>query len=203
MMIVKIARKIISMKRIGFLSLSVATVFFSLNFSGCSSRHSHKTLAFFFDGVPPAQGEKTAISGNDSIHKTDSAGLKGTLAKVDNNKIFYHQPYKLRECSSCHDQSAMGKFLKPQPMLCYQCHEDFSRKYKVLHGPVASGYCTACHEAHTGNYPKLIKRAGQQLCLYCHNTDQVFKNEAHKDIEDTTCTKCHNPHGSTDRKMLK
>ena len=50
MMIVKIARKIISMKRIGFLSLSVATVFFSLNFSGCSSRHSHKTLAFFLTG---------------------------------------------------------------------------------------------------------------------------------------------------------
>jgi predicted CXXCH cytochrome family protein len=186
----------------GYLLVFSLTVIVMLAFFGCSAVHRHKTLTFFFDGVPDTNGmQSTKIL--DSKEKTDSAGMKGFIAKADKPKIYYHEPFKERKCDACHDKSTMGKFLKPQPMLCYQCHDDFSQKFKVVHGPVGGGYCTACHNPHSGDSEKLLKRPGQRLCLYCHSSVQVMKNEMHKDIADANCTDCHNPHGGEDRTMLR
>lgn len=174
----------------------------SVYFSGCSSAKHYKVLSFFFDGVPnPA--EVAAIHKLDSISRKDSASLANAL-KVENlPKGSIHPPYQEKDCASCHDQSSMGKFTEMQPMLCYQCHEDFSTKYKALHGPVGGGQCTACHSPHLSENVSLLKRTNQSLCLYCHDQKQVLAFEPHQDIGDTSCTECHNPHGGDDKYILR
>jgi predicted CXXCH cytochrome family protein len=191
-----------NIQRYRYLPVTISAITLVIVFFGCSPVPRHQVLTFFFDGVPEPAG-KTTDTPIDSLGKPDPASKIGMLTSVAKPKVNYHEPYKEKQCASCHDQTAMGKFLKPQPMLCYQCHDDFSGKYKVVHGPVGGGYCTACHEPHTSVNTKLLKRLSQQMCLYCHNSSLVLKNEVHADIGDANCTDCHNPHGGDDRTMLK
>ena len=165
-------------------------------FIACSPEISYKVLSFLFDGVPdPDENEIVAV--NDSLSQIDSIATE----RVIKPQFVLHPPYKERACTNCHDRSTMGKLLKPQPELCYQCHEDFNETYGFLHGPVAGGYCTACHNPHMAKFEKLLLRQGKQLCLHCHNSARILKNEFHIDLKDTNCIRCHNPHGGENRYM--
>lgn len=187
-------------KKISLTVLSVFTLLI-LILSGCSTQSGYKLLSVFFDGVPnpsekPVQTKDTGVK-NDSINKV--AVAQNEINSTDT----YHPPYRDRQCESCHDKNVMGKLLKPQPALCYDCHEDFSTKYNTLHGPVASGYCSLCHNPHMSSAKKLLLREKQSLCIYCHDKKQVLKNKVHKEIKETACTECHNPHGGSNRTLLK
>jgi len=172
-------------------------------FMGCSPIPRHKTLSFFFDGVPnPADTQ--------NLSKTDSARLNSKFnggAPIPNreeiSKLVYHLPYKEQQCSACHDQGGMKVKNNGKAALCIQCHEDFGHKFKVLHGPVGGGYCTSCHAPHLSENRFLLKRNGQELCLYCHASAQIMKVEVHREIGDANCTECHNPHGGDDRTFMK
>jgi len=167
--------------------------------AGCSPEAGKKTLNFFFDGVPEKQFvAQTAVI--DSSNLSDSSASEIKIPPKPEN--VYHPPYLEKECTACHNLNSMGKFVMPQPQLCYQCHEDFKEIYKVVHGPVAGGYCTACHNPHFTKEKSLLKRTGQKLCLYCHEPGEGFNVESHDGIEDTACTECHNPHGGETRKMF-
>jgi predicted CXXCH cytochrome family protein len=170
--------------------------------SGCSSTNNYKTLSFFFDGVPKPDIELTSQK-LDSISRVDSTALDQNVISAQKPLIIYHSPYQEKECASCHDKGTMGKFVSLQPELCYQCHDDFKNTYKVLHGPVAGGQCTACHNPHQSENENLLTRKGQFLCLYCHDSDQVLASEEHKDIQDANCTDCHNPHGGENKQILR
>jgi predicted CXXCH cytochrome family protein len=175
-----------------FLLIAVLAFFVS-----CSTQNHYKTLSFFFDGVP--QPEKT-----DSISTLDKMAVKDTtshiaLVKTAIIKGSIHQPYKDGNCSSCHNEQAAGMFKTPLPGLCYSCHEDFSKKFAFVHGPVAVGYCNGCHNPHSSELPKLLVSSGQALCYNCHDAASVLKNEVHAEIGETKCTDCHNPHGGSDR----
>ena len=111
----------------------------------------------------------------------------------------FHEPYASKECDICHDKTAMGQLTDSQPDLCYMCHSDFTQEFNFLHGPVAGGYCTACHNPHMSKSKSLLIRTGQELCLYCHDSNQIYKNENHEGIEDYNCTECHNPHGGDNK----
>ncbi len=153
----------------------------------------YKTLTFFFDGVPDTVAP---VHNQDSVLQTGNNNQpENTILPAPETNRFIHPPYQDRECDICHSEGALTM---PQPQLCYQCHEDFSTKYTFVHGPVAGGYCTACHHPHMGN-KHLLLRKGQDICLFCHEKEQVFKNENHDGIENTNCTECHNPHGGEDR----
>jgi predicted CXXCH cytochrome family protein len=97
----------------------------------------------------------------------------------------------------------MGKLIKNLPELCYQCHEDFSTRFKVLHGPVAGGQCSVCHSPHMSLNADLLVRTGQSQCLHCHESGEIFKTAVHQDNKETNCTECHNPHGGEDRNILR
>lgn len=181
-----------------FLSMAV----FLIYLSGCSTTHNYKALSFFFDGVPNPDKETTIQSG-DSLSRTDSMAIAQNLVLNAPPQMQFHPPYQDKECGTCHDQSNMGKFVESQPDLCYECHEDFSKKYKVLHGPVAGGQCTMCHNPHSSVNENLLTRTNQSLCLYCHESKQVMEAEQHLDIKDVNCTECHNPHGGEDRNVLR
>ena len=176
---------------LGFISLIIS----------CSPKANYKVLSAIFDGVPnPYAIDSIRIA--DSISRFDSAYLQQIIETAAKNLYVYHPPYKEKDCAACHDQNVMGKLLQPEPGLCYQCHDDFTEKYTIIHGPVSGGFCTECHNPHMTQNEKLLSRTGQQLCLFCHQSEQVFKNEAHLDIEETSCTDCHNPHGGFDKYLL-
>jgi predicted CXXCH cytochrome family protein len=177
-------------------------MFFFFFLLSCSATKNYKVLSFFFDGIPdPAS--VTASAANDSINKSDTIALTPILAVNTQPKMLLHSPYEDKQCSICHDQSTMGKLLKSQPELCYQCHEDFITSFKVLHGPVGGGQCNMCHSPHMSMNKHLLLRVGQSLCLLCHDQNQVMETAVHKDIKDAECTSCHSPHGGNDRRALR
>jgi predicted CXXCH cytochrome family protein len=166
--------------------------------SQCSPRAGRSLLTFFFDGVPGSDTTEIGLLEADTV-LTDSLnpGVTGSLREEP--LAIVHYPYQERECAACHDQQSLGNMVEPEPGLCYMCHEDFGATYEYLHGPVAGGYCTSCHDPHLSENEKLLRLTGEQLCLHCHNPESVFKNEMHQDLEGMTCTDCHNPHGGEDR----
>jgi predicted CXXCH cytochrome family protein len=168
----------------------------------CSPKNNFKTLSFFFDGVPkPVNSDSLANLNN--VNKADTSANKAPVKTVNKMLNFVHQPYKEKNCEVCHDQKAAGMYTSSQPKLCYTCHEDFSKKFAFVHGPVAGGFCTDCHNPHSSEFPKLLKRKGQDLCLYCHDAGTVLKNEVHTTIGETDCTECHNPHGGSENYIFK
>jgi predicted CXXCH cytochrome family protein len=167
----------------------------------CSPTKSNKVLSFFFDGVPVSDSVNVAAI---SELSQDSSRNDLFLAKPFTAVAGYnlHYPYQEKDCFSCHDEKSKSELLLPQPALCYTCHDDFSKKYKIVHGPVSSGYCTTCHNAHMSKEKSLLIRTGQQVCLFCHDSGPLLRSETHKDIADTDCTLCHNPHGGDNRFLL-
>jgi predicted CXXCH cytochrome family protein len=166
----------------------------------CSPKLHNNVLTFFFDGVPSPDTIKTST---DKGHKDGGNSEEFRSEPVEaNNGFTVHYPYKEKECFSCHDEKSKSELILPQPDLCYSCHEDFSKKFKFIHGPVAGGYCTSCHNPHMSKDKNLLIRSGQQICLNCHESKSVLKNDVHKDIADSECTLCHNPHGGENRFIL-
>jgi predicted CXXCH cytochrome family protein len=171
-------------------------------FAGCSTQNHYKTLSFFFDGVPQATIADTTVK---SVKKNSSDTTSKLLAvnKSVGSNCVIHPPFRDQNCDVCHDKNAVGITNAPLQKICYQCHDDFAKKYTFLHGPIASGYCVGCHNPHSSDLPKLHKRKAQDLCLYCHELKVVLKNEVHTDIGETNCTECHNPHGGSEIYLLK
>lgn len=167
----------------------------------CSPKPGKSVLTFFFDGVPVNDTLKP-VNIAYTLNDTNSAELFRSDLVAVNEGYLVHNPYKEKECLSCHSENSKSELILPQPQLCYTCHEDFSKVYKKVHGPVVTGYCTSCHNAHMSKEKKLLIRTGQQLCFYCHESEVVMRNEVHKDIGDSECTICHNPHGGDDRFIL-
>ncbi len=170
-------------------------------FLGCSPKSSYRVLSVFFDGVPDS-AQMANNNNSDTVARFDSLQL--TSRTIEAGPQYYqHTPYLKQECDGCHSKGSRSSLLLPQPGLCYKCHADFSQKFKVLHGPVAGGFCTECHAPHLSEIPKLLRRKGQDLCYYCHNKEQILKVSSHKDIGESECTKCHDPHGGSNRFVLK
>jgi len=185
-------------RNLSFFLLSI----FLIYVSGCSPAKNYKALSFFFDGVPNPEQIK-AVQKADSISRQDSASVAQSIGLSAPPPMIYHPPYQEKECATCHDQTSMGKLTEPQPALCYECHEDFSKKYKVLHGPVDGGQCTECHSPHMAENKNLLTRSDQAICLYCHESEDVKKIESHDDIKNLNCIECHNPHGGDDKTLLR
>jgi predicted CXXCH cytochrome family protein len=171
-------------------------------FSACSTSKNYKILSFFFDGVPSPVSENAVLAA-DTVSIPVSADQNQVLAQNEIPKIKPHPPYHDRQCGSCHDQSTMGKLLKPLPDLCYQCHEDFGSKYKVVHGPIGGGQCNMCHSPHMSANQHLLTRTEQPLCLFCHDPKQIWDEVYHAEKRDVDCIVCHNPHGGEDRNLLR
>ena len=155
-------------------------------------------LTFFFDGVPEPDSTEVTVPGSEAV-PADSANLAMDDSAPGSPMVFVHYPYGERECAACHDQRSLGTMVEPQPGLCYSCHEDLGTRYQYLHGPVAGGYCTSCHDPHRSGKEKLLKFTGDQLCFHCHKPESVYKNEMHMDLEGMVCVDCHNPHGGEDK----
>lgn len=177
--------------RFGILYIFVICLFMVIS---CSPIQQYKVLSFVFDGVP----NPMALDGDTSVVEVSNTNvLQPALKNKPIDRVFVHEPFESRNCENCHMQGK-SELQEPEPSLCYMCHEDMTEKYTYLHGPVAGGYCTECHNPHKSKIDKLLLREGQSLCLSCHVKTDVLNNENHEGIDEMNCIECHNPHGGED-----
>jgi predicted CXXCH cytochrome family protein len=169
----------------------------ALLLAGCSTYTGKSLIHLFFDGVPEADTTLAARLEGDGM-QPDSSGYQEEMMATAGPGNFFHYPYGERDCGACHDQQSLGNLVEPQPGLCYTCHEDLSTRYHYLHGPVAGGYCTACHDPHTSRNNMFLRLTGDELCFHCHKREGVLRNEVHEGLDGMLCTECHNPHGGED-----
>jgi len=168
----------------------------------CAPASKYRLLSFFFDGVPEPHSDTAVVAGVDlpmilDISQHDSAQV------INQTAYFVHEPYRKKECGSCHDQNDVGSLVKLEPALCYMCHDDFNTKFTSLHGPVDGGYCSTCHLPHMSKNEHLLVGPDNDLCFPCHVKEEVERPKAHVDIGDDLCIKCHDPHGTNNPHRLK
>jgi predicted CXXCH cytochrome family protein len=185
--------------------------------SGCSTSKHHRVLSFFFDGVP--EPEAAVVSTAPEVQATVGRRLV---------RPGEHGPYAAKLCDSCHDSRATNALVAPIDQLCVRCHQLGETKAYV-HGPLASGGCTVCHDPHRSPNRYLLVSASDGFCLDCHDraalsvvktaggvaapaagevegaeaapeTPETPQIDAHAG-DATNCTDCHDAHMS-DRKYL-
>jgi predicted CXXCH cytochrome family protein len=95
----------------------------------------------------------------------------------------------------------MNTFVVPREQLCFQCH-DLKLDKKYIHGPLASGGCTACHDPHSSKYRYFLLSESDSFCLRCHDRQAIDRIGAHAGVGDE-CMSCHDAHMSDKKYLLR
>ena len=67
--------------------------------------------------------------------------------KAKESPYIYHAEMEDGECMACHESSEPIAYDTDLSTVCGRCHSaDFSKRH--VHGPVAMGMCSACHDPH-------------------------------------------------------
>jgi predicted CXXCH cytochrome family protein len=161
----------------------------------CTPEQKHRTLTFFFDGVPP-------------LHPAGEPAEKGTVPEqvrktVERPRVKQeiwseHEPMKDKaSCVQCHSRTRSFSLLKPAAQLCLPCHEGETRRYPRMHGPSAVGDCAVCHDAHRAPRRHLVRAPVVALCFRCHDRTPEGGETlgCSRASDEASCTECHNPHG--------
>lgn len=120
-----------------------------------------------------------------------------------------HTVDKSRPCTGCHtiesDLTATNPAGPGGANPCYDCHPDkiglLARDY--VHGPVAGGSCTVCHDPHGSQFTKTLVRPVPVLCESCHiDISGRYRKHLHYPFEQGWCIECHDPHATNNRWVL-
>lgn len=176
-------------------------VFFGVLVVSCDEVESHKTLTFFFDGVPPLRQE--------GLQEEFANSNFQESMQISPKQLWYvHEPQK--DCTLCHGKrkqqrgfSLQVRLTAPVPKLCYGCHADYTVSASFVHGPVAVGQCLFCHNQHKSKIEHLLKEPEPKLCYLCHDINTVELIPAHFTNQQFACTGCHNAHASPVKALLK
>jgi predicted CXXCH cytochrome family protein len=160
----------------------------------CSEQKHYNVLSFFFDGVPdPNAPPELRPTGRYAFARDAASG--GSV----------HAPFAQQDCNTCHVTKRDVFFVtdKVDESICLTCHAGVERQYPVMHGPVAAGACSWCHNPHTAPNPVLLKQTAPQVCIQCHDpVDLSAPPEEHLDPQ-ANCLTCHTGHGSEHRFLLR
>jgi len=122
-----------------------------------------------------------------------------------------HPPFLDGECTACHELNGdTFTTVAEGNELCFGCHtekEDAVKKKEHVHGAVAAGGCTGCHDPHgTQNKMNLLQPL-PDLCFMCHSEMEDHVENAkvkHGAIQmKDSCANCHNPHASDHEHLLR
>lgn len=174
----------------------------SVAVAACSREVRHRTLTFFFDGVPALDAGITDLTVESPEDALVGAGAEAPR-RVKTAKRFYDHPaYKQNRCPECHNVDGGGVLKTAREGLCQTCHPDKPEKKKFVHGPVAVNGCLACHLYHKSLHPKVLVADAQTLCFHCHEEGELRTDEHHATIKEERCIDCHDAHGGDDRFFL-
>ncbi len=123
---------------------------------------------------------------------------------VGNQKGYrYHIETDMEYCSNCHSGAAEHVFdvEAVQSEICKQCHDDPMGAKDIVHGPVAAGSCSPCHDPHGSRYDNFLVAVGKELCLVCHS--QNLSKRHIEERQNADCVKCHDPHSSAKEYHLR
>jgi predicted CXXCH cytochrome family protein len=165
----------------------------------CTAEKRHRTLTFFFDGVPPL-GEPEGEKPGPQTPAAPTAAPK-TAAFTGSE----HEPARNEKgCGNCHNREASFALLKPRDQICLTCHADKTRQFPYMHGPAAVGGCAECHDPHRSPLPHLLRMSPEKLCFQCHDRTPPGAKPPRcaRPSDDARCTDCHNPHGGQERYFL-
>ncbi|MFW6189155.1 MAG: cytochrome c3 family protein [Planctomycetota bacterium] len=212
--------------------LVLALVAGVLFYGGCSQTTRYRVLSFFFEGVPPPPGRKAAEQSKEKKEEEEREKEVATVFGVDipadearrrglvraeraaeerpaepvaeEQPVFYHQPYRRRQCNQCHTKTAGYEVERIDASACARCHEaHFDRRSgDWVHGPVATGDCSICHQGHKAQHPDLLTRAQPDLCWRCHDRGRVLGAAYHESAAESSCARCHDPHFAGNRYLL-
>ncbi|MBI5014627.1 MAG: cytochrome C [Deltaproteobacteria bacterium] len=120
---------------------------------------------------------------------------------------FVHGPVGAGQCVVCHTEGKPNHPTKSGSKdfklafgggkdLCYACHNRMDAN-RVVHKPVATGDCIACHDPHQSNAELMLKKATtSELCFSCHENNKTKRAFVHGPVAAGDCNICHNPHSS-------
>lgn len=142
-----------------------------------------------------------SLPGSKMEQYKESSGSEGNPALFRSYRL---HPALEDGCEGCHMVKDGKLGMIAQREACSSCHDDFEKgggsggKWYV-HGPVADGECTACHDPHYADQPKLLKK--DKICFDCHDP---FRGEGtvHQPVKDGECAACHSPHAGPVPKQL-
>ncbi len=124
-------------------------------------------------------------------------------------KLYYsHGILKKSDCNKiCHTDESTNAISVPDNVLCGKCHPPMNSQ-KYLHGPVAAGSCTVCHDPHGQTNRYFLHQSGEKLCFNCHTEKEILLHfidkAANKDLlRSKGCNFCHDPHQSDKKYLLK
>lgn len=114
-----------------------------------------------------------------------------------------------KDCSMCHDEGGRSYAIATSDAnLCFKCHERWPAR-KFVHGPVAIGSCTVCHDPHGQTNPAFLLAVGEELCFRCHTAADALKHLAIRTagsgdfLREKGCVYCHDPHQAERRYLLR
>lgn len=165
----------------------------------CSEGKRHRTMEFFFDGVPPLPGERPEFGPLD-------ANEPGAGSPSATGGWYVHEP--LKDCTQCHPSKRRARISREVqlvaqvPQLCYQCHTEFTSLSGWIHGPVVTGDCLFCHEPHKTRNPYLLTHPVPDMCYQCHDQEALSLVTNHADASYAHCIDCHAGHAGATRYLL-
>ena len=120
-----------------------------------------------------------------------------------------HGMVNRKDCFVCHDREARSFAIAGSDAdLCGKCHEP-RPPARFVHGPVAVGSCTVCHDPHGQTNPSLLVAVGETLCFRCHTEADALKHlvpaagQSGGVMREKGCGHCHDPHQAERRHLLR
>ncbi|HSV13969.1 MAG TPA: cytochrome c3 family protein, partial [Tepidisphaeraceae bacterium] len=84
-----------------------------------------------------------------------------------------------------------------------KCHANV-KSTAVLHGPVATDNCDACHSLNdVRKHTFTVPRTKAELCTYCHEFSVAAMPVVHKPVTQGECLGCHDPHGGRTKAIVR
>jgi predicted CXXCH cytochrome family protein len=133
--------------------------------------------------------------------------VSATCHQTMGTKKFVHGPVAAGQCVVCHEPVAAkhpsggkgGDFTLADnggKEHCYSCHQRTDQN-PVVHKPVQTGDCIACHDPHQSDTELMLKaETTSALCYKCHDNSKTKKAVVHGPVAAGDCNICHNPHSS-------
>ena len=150
------------------------------------------------------------LSAPDALPFTVNLFYNPELPKEMSYRLYRsHGILNKNDCTFCHDKASKSYRIDDNnSILCGKCHEE-KRKGKYLHGPVAVGSCTVCHDPHGATNDALLYKLGEDLCFQCHTAEDALQHllvQGAGDksfLRDKGCGYCHDPHDSAKKFLLR